>query len=72
MNKKRAKIALHRETLRSLYQPLLAQVEGANSAQFTNCVACSTPTFCGRRCFVTPPSINTGCASCGVSCTGGC
>jgi natural product precursor len=68
MHKKLKKLTLNRETLRKLDVENLQQVAGGyteNSAAYTNCATCSTPTYCGRKCYQVPSSpFLTGCEGC--------
>ena len=68
MRKKLRKLTLSRETLSKLDPSQLQQAAGADtfvSAEYTNCVTCSTPTYCGRRCFHPPSSPQlTACPGC--------
>jgi len=63
------KLALHRETVLDLDRPFLERVAGGNSAEFSNCAACSAASYCGHKCQFTPVSYVTNCDSCGNTCT---
>lgn len=62
MKKKLKKLTLNRETIVNLQEPALQKAVGGASYEYTNCFACSTPSWC-RKCAVPPPSHYTNCES---------
>lgn len=67
MRKKLKKLALNRETVRKLNVDELAFIAGGTfvTAAYTNCSGCSTPTYCGRKCYYPPSSpMLTACEGC--------